>query len=113
MVDTGVVSRAGTIGFDLEQADFDLLWHSGRSRDLRRNWRTDAGGQRVSVLSAETTAHLFDLSRRVPVGPLVRIRVSRGMLAVVSRVGTAFFHHLTRCRVDWNLDQREWCVEYP
>jgi hypothetical protein len=47
------------------------------------------------------------------VGPLVRVRVGRGMPNVVSRVGVEFFHRLTGCSVNWDLDAKNWCVTYP
>jgi hypothetical protein len=37
----------------------------------------------------------------------------RGAPGVPSRVGVEFFHHLTGCRVIWDLDRRNWGVEYP
>jgi hypothetical protein len=32
---------------------------------------------------------------------------------IPDRVGMAFFHRLNGCKVIWDLDKREWCIEYP
>jgi hypothetical protein len=63
--------------------------------------------------SGETNAQLIDPITRQPVGNPVVTWVLRGTKGVISRVGVVFFHHLTGCRVDWDLDTRNWCIEYP
>ena len=35
------------------------------------------------------------------------------LINIPSRVGVVFFHKLSGCRVDWELDARSWCLEYP
>lgn len=117
MIDTGVVSTniSGGVpmGFELDRADFDLLHHAGRLSAHRKVLRRDASGHQIWIDSAETASQLFDQNARSAAGPTVRMRLSRGMPGVISRVGAEFFHHLTACRVHWDLDAREWCVEYP
>jgi hypothetical protein len=43
----------------------------------------------------------------------VQVYASRGIAGVPSRVGAVFFHHLRGCRIHWDLNNCEWCVEYP
>jgi hypothetical protein len=112
MIDTGVVSRAGTIGFDLDQTDFDVLWNARRLIAPQRHRRTDVTGRQTIILSAETNAQMFDSAVRQPIGPIMRIRVCRGNPGVISRVGVGFFHRLSGCFVHWDLDRQIWLVEY-
>jgi hypothetical protein len=58
-------------------------------------------------------AQLFCPKTRKPVGPIVHLFTFRGVPGVPSRVGVAFFHRLKSCKVLWNLDQRNWNIEYP
>lgn len=113
MVDTGIADPMQRVGFDLDERDYDRLRSAGLVRATEYRKRHDASGRVIVRESGEVTAQLIDPATRQRVGPLVTVYANRGVKGVVSRVGPVFFHALTGCRVVWELDRKEWCVEYP
>jgi hypothetical protein len=113
MVDTGLVDPAGDVGFELDQATFDLLRQVGLIQNLQRRRRRDASGRIMTSDAGRCISQLIDPLSLRPQGPQVSIVAMRGSPNVPSRVGVAFFHRLQGCHVDWDLDNRTWCVRYP
>jgi hypothetical protein len=112
MVDTGLIDRHNWVGFDLAPAVYGQLKTAGTFAHIaQRKWRDAAGHVSVTECGLLAAQLLNAAGQRV--GPVARIYVNRGFPQVPARVGLAFFHHLTGCRVLWELDQRLWCIEYP
>jgi hypothetical protein len=113
MLDLGLVDSLHRVGFEVDPTVYDLLMQTGQLVRVTRRSRRDASGQLTWSSSGLTNAQLICPVARQRVGPVVSVHVSRGATGVPSRVGVVFFHLLSGCRVDWDLDQREWCVAYP
>jgi hypothetical protein len=113
VLDTGLTDPLGQVAFDIDAALFDVLEQSGQLLRAGERHRRDASGRRAKLPLGFVTARLIDPVAHTPIGPPVRCLALRNFAGVVSRVGVVFFHRLTGCRVDWNLDAREWCVECP
>jgi hypothetical protein len=113
MLDTGLVDPKDRVGIELESFFFDRLKQAGLLSNVRPQSRRDASGRYTNQEVAEATAQLIDPATGTRVGPLARIDIMRNPWNVPARVGVVFFHRLTGCRVDWDLDKRLWCVEYP
>jgi hypothetical protein len=89
------------------------LEQSGQLLRAGERHRRDASGRRAKLPLGFVTVRLIDPVAHTPIGPLVRCLALRNFAGVVSRVGGVFFHRLTGCRVEWDLDARTWCVECP
>ena len=113
MSDTGLVDPIGQVGFEIDPALFDVLEQSGQLLRAGRRPRSDSSGRTILLKTGFVVARLLDPSSGSPIGPAVRCLAVRNVPGVVSRVGVIFFHRLTGCRVDWDLDARLWCVECP
>lgn len=113
MVDLGLVDVRGEVGVSLDPAVYDLLKQRQRLGIPRWRHHRSADGYQTTVESALTTVHLIEPASQAMIGPAVSTHVCRGAPGVQSRVGVVFFHRLTGCRVVWELDTRDWCVEYP
>src|SRR5438874_12503689 len=113
MLDTGLVDRNNQIGFEVDRAVYDALAQNGQLLSAGARVRRDASGRTHWLRVGFVTARLCDPATGVTVGPTVRCLVLRNFSSVPNRVGVAFFHRLTGCRVVWDLDARLWCVEYP
>src|SRR5687768_10326473 len=87
MVDTGLTDPLNQLGFALQPLVYDQLKQTRQLTRFRTRASRDASGQYATVATAETMAQLFDTRTRQPVGPVVRLFVSRGTLGVPSRVG--------------------------
>jgi hypothetical protein len=113
MVDTGFIDPNDEVGIALEKTVYSVLQHAGLigSEDMRLS--TDASGHQKAVVTGLVTAQLLAASTQGVLGSPIQIRALCGAAGVPSRIGVAFFHRLTGCRVLWNLDQRTWCIECP
>jgi hypothetical protein len=112
MIDLGLVDWRDRLGFSLEPAAYDLLKQQGLLKRYRVRQRRSASGHYFRVKTAQTTAQLLDPGKQL-IGPLVTLDVCRGKANVPQRVGVVFFHRLVGCRVIWELDRRNWVIEYP
>lgn len=113
MMDLGMVDPLQRGAFEIEPALYDLLVQRAQIVPGAPKRRRDSSGQIVDLDSGSITAQLIDPATRRRVGPVVSADIVRGFPRVPNRVGVVFFHHLIACRVHWDLDGREWCVEYP
>jgi hypothetical protein len=113
MLDTGLVDVQRRVGFEIDPVLFDRLKQAGNLTLFRQRKRKDASGGWLVSEVAQIIARMLDPTSRVPIGPITQLDVMRGVAGVPSRVGVEFFHHLTGCRVIWDLDARQWCVECP
>lgn len=113
MIDTGLVDPHRRVGFEIEPDLYDCLRLAGELSLLRRRRRIDVSGKSFVNEVGQTTARLIDPIARRPIGLEVRIDVMRGAPGVPSRAGTEFYPRLAGCRVEWELDGRLWCVEFP
>jgi hypothetical protein len=113
MIDLGLIDPRHRLAFELEPTLYDWLKVSGQLTDFETRTRLDASGRVISYESGVLDAQLLEPPARRRVGPVVRLAVGRGVQGVISRVGVEFFHHLTGCRVVWDLDGQAWCVDYP
>jgi hypothetical protein len=113
MIDVGLVDPRGRVGFEIEPLMYDRLKASGQFSTFRWRGRRDASGRTAWSPSGLTIAQIVAPLTGQPIGPRVRLYVSRGDAGVPSRVGVVFFHLLRGCRVLWDLDQRLWCIECP
>ncbi len=113
MIELGLIDPNDQVAFELDPVLFDQLLHRGDMVAGSPRRRRDASGQEVEMATGWLAAQLIDPPTRQRVGPLVPVFALRAPPLVPSRVGVVFFHNLTGCRVDWDLDSRTWCVEYP
>jgi hypothetical protein len=113
LIDTGLIDSQGEVGFSVEPSLYDRIKRSGGFRNHRMHIRLTASGQVSQTESGSLDAQLITPQTQTPVGPIVHAFVYRGAPRVPNRVGLAFFHQLTGCRVIWDLDQRSWSIEYP
>jgi len=113
LIDTGLIDARGEVGFSVEESLYDSIKRSGGFLHHRTHLRLTATGQISPTESGSLDAQLISPQTQSPVGPLVHVFVYRGARRVPNRVGVAFFHRLTGCKVIWDLDQRSWSVEYP
>jgi hypothetical protein len=113
VIDTGLIDRVDRIGCELEPALYDPLKQKGQLSYLEFRSSSGAHGQTQLTESGLATAWLLDPVNRQRAGPVVAVWVGRGMSGIISRVGLAFFHRLHGCQVNWLLDQRTWCIDYP
>jgi hypothetical protein len=113
VIDTGLIDPLDRLGGELEPALYAQLKQKGQLSHLQLRSSYDANGQVQVAESGLTTAWLLDPVGRRRVGPVIAVWVRRGAPGVSSRVGLAFFHRLRGCQVNWLLDQRTWCIDYP
>jgi hypothetical protein len=112
LVDTGLLDARQQVGFSVEQPLYDQLKQAGRFQTHQMHTRLTADGQVSMTESGSLDARLICPRTRTAVGPVVHVSVFRGVPGVPNRVGMAFFHRLKGCKVLWDLDRREWCIEY-
>jgi hypothetical protein len=113
LIDLGMIDHQQRIGFAVEATIYDQLKQSGAFRHSIHSLRLDASGNVSRRAAGLTTAQLICPISRSRIGPQVDLYVSRGAPGVPHRVGLVFFHALAGCRVQWNFDKREWCIEFP
>jgi len=113
LIDTGLIDGHGQVGFSIEETLYDQIKQSGGFRQHQMHSRLTASGHVSMTESGALDAQLLCPQSQVPVGPIASVYVFRGAIAVPDRVGIAFFHRLSGCKVSWELDLRRWCVEYP
>jgi hypothetical protein len=113
MIDLGLVDPRHQVGFSIEPPLYDQLKQAGALAHLQMHSRLDASGQISQRESGLISSQLICPTNHQRIGPLVQLYTLRGNPGVPNRVGVAFFHHLTGCRVLWDLDRRTWCIEYP
>jgi hypothetical protein len=113
MIDLGLVDPHHRVGFEVEPAVYDRIKQAGGFSRFSRRPRRDASGRISWFDTGQTTAQLICPAAQRPVSPVVQVFVASGLAGVPSRVGVVFFHHLTGCRVIWDLDRRTWRVNYP
>ena len=112
MIDLGMVDPLHQIGFEIEPSIYDQLKQTGQLTNYRKRSRRDASGRSLHTESGRTTAQLLDPLNRKPIGPACQLYTSRGNPGLPSRVGVVFFHNLTGCKVIWELNNRDWSIEY-
>jgi hypothetical protein len=112
MIDVGIVDPKEEVGCEVEPVIYDFLLLTGQLGPNCPRSKRDASGRTTTTESALTTMQLLDPQNRHGIGPSVQLYVCRGVAGVPSRVGVVFFHRLAGCRVLWELDQRQWCIEY-
>jgi hypothetical protein len=113
MVDLGLVDPTDRVGFEVEPGIYNALKQGGQLSRFTRRSRRDASGQIAWFDTGVATAQLIDPVSRQRMGPVVSVWVACGAAGVPSRVGVVFFHHLTKCEVLWELDQRTWEIRCP
>jgi hypothetical protein len=113
MLDTGLTDTTGQVAFYIGPAMFDLLERSGQLLAAGSRPRRDSSGRRVRLPAGFIVAQLIEPTTGARIGPPVRCLAVRNFARVPSRVGVVFFHQLRGCRVEWELDARQWCVECP
>ncbi|MFO0808861.1 MAG: hypothetical protein U0746_09580 [Gemmataceae bacterium] len=113
MIDTGLVDPQGQIGLELDGQMFDDLEFAKHLLRAGYTWRRDSSGHKQKLPIGFLGVRLLDPNTKLPVGPAVTSFAVRNFPGIPSRVGVAFFHALTGCRIDWDLSARVWCVECP
>ena len=113
MVDSGLVDFQHQAGFSIDPFIFDRMRQSHEFVMTQRYTIQDASGRSTKGYTGLIAAQLIDPISRQRIGPVVNLFTVRGSPKVPSRVGVEFFHHLTGCRVIWDLDKRIWCIEHP
>jgi hypothetical protein len=113
LIDTGLLDAREQVGFSIEQALYDRIKQAGQFHAHLMHARQSADGQIAMTESGSLGAQLISPQTRQLVGPVVHVYVFRGVPGIPDRVGMAFFHHLKGCKVLWDLDKREWCIESP
>ena len=82
--------------------------------DYRMRFRCDSSGRKSALRTARVTAGLAMSNRPTELfGSMICVRVARGATGVPDRVGVAFFHCLTGCRVLWDCGARTWTMSIP
>ena len=112
MVDTGVIDPRQRVAFELEPALYDLLVQRNQIKPRGAKRRRDSSGILVSLDCGEVISQLIDPVSGLRVGPVVVADVVRTFPRVPNRVGVVFFHLLTDCSVQWDLNSWQWCVDY-
>src|SRR5437879_4338108 len=97
MLDSGLVDPAGLVGFSMEPTLYDRTKQAGEFHQMAQASRLDASGGVSTTECGLVIARLQCPTTHQPVGPGVQVYVLRGAPGVHSRVGVAFFHHLTGC----------------
>jgi len=113
VVDTGLIDRKNQVGFCIEPFLYDYLKNQGELSAFSMHSQMDASSIVSTSESGLTTARLISPVTQLPIGPAVQLHVMRGSPNVPNRVGAVFFHHLKGCRVNWDLDNRIWSIDYP
>jgi hypothetical protein len=113
LVDTGLIDGKGRVGFSIEESLYDAIKRAKGFQKHQQHARLTADGRISMAQSGSLDAQLICPLTRSPVGPVVHVYVYRGVPGVPNRVGAAFFYLLKGCRVIWDFDQRQWCIEYP
>ena len=113
MVDLGLVDPMDRVGFEVEPAIYHHLEQTRQLSRFTRRARRDATGHIAWFDTGLGTAQLVCPATRQRIGPLVSLWIACGTAGVPSRVGVVFFHHLTGCKVLWELDQRTWEIHCP
>jgi hypothetical protein len=113
LIDTGLIDARGQVGFSIEPTWYDRIKQAGGFHAHQMHTRLLADGQLSLTESGSLNAQLICPQMRTLVGPVVHVFVFRGVPGVPDRVGMAFLHGLKGCKVLWDLDLREWCIEYP
>ena len=113
VIDTGIIDPQNRYAFEIDPALYDSLRTSGQLSSFEYRTQRVASGHKFHLRTGLLEAQLLDPATQQRVGPLVQLYTGRRAPSVPNRVGTVFFHHLTGCRVLWDLDSRSWCVEYP
>jgi hypothetical protein len=113
MIDLGLVDPLHQVGFEIDPALYDALNQAGHFSRFHQRSRRDASGQLSWFDTGQITARLVCPVTRQGIGPTVSLFAARGAPGVPARVGVVFFHLLTGSRVDWDLDQRTWCIDCP
>jgi hypothetical protein len=113
MIDLGLVDASARVGFSLEPTHYDQIKQAGEFGQFFTDFRLDASGSITSRENGSLSAQLIHPLTRQRIGPSVMLYAARGAVLVPNRVGVVFFHHLSSCRVLWDLAKRQWCLEYP
>jgi hypothetical protein len=113
LIDTGLIDARGQVGFSVNANLYDRFKLAGAFQQHQLHSRLAADGQISQTESGSITAQLVCPLTQTRVGPAVTVYVFRGALGVPDRVGLAFFHLLKGCKVHWDLDGREWCIDCP
>jgi hypothetical protein len=113
LIDSGLIDARGQVGFSVDEALYDIIKQAGGFTNHQLHARLTADGQISLLESGSLDAQRMCPQTQSPVGPIVHVSVFRGAAGVPNRVGVVFFHLLTGCKVFWDLDQRDWCIEYP
>ncbi len=113
LIDTGLVDARGQVGFSVDESLYDQIKQAGGFQKHQIHSRLTADGQISLTESGSLDAQLVCPNTGSPVGPLVHLYVFRGVDGVPNRVGVAFFHRLKGCKIQWDLDQKLWCIDYP
>ena len=113
LVDSGLIDSNGQVGFSIVPSLYDQIKRSGGFQHHQTHSRLTADGTISHTESGSLDARLLCPLTRATVGPAVTCYVFRGAAGVPDRVGIAFFHLLKGCKVQWDLDRRIWCIEYP
>jgi len=112
MIDTGVIDPRQRVAFELEPALYDLLVQRNQIKPKGVKRRRDSSGILVNLDCGEVSSQLIDPVSGLRVGPLIVADIVRTFPRIPNRVGVVFFHLLTDCTVHWDLNSRQWCVDY-
>jgi DNA-binding GntR family transcriptional regulator len=113
LVDSGLIDGKGQVGFSVDESLYDDIKQASGFMSHQKHARLTADGQILLTESGSLDAQLMSAQTQTPVGPVVHVYVYRGVAGFPHRVGVAFIHLLKGCKVFWDLDQREWRVDYP
>jgi len=113
LIDSGLIDARGQVGFSIASSLYDKIKQSGGFGNHQMHTRLTADGQISHTESGSLDARLICPQPHSLIGPVVTTYVFRGAPGVPDRAGMAFFHLLKGCKVEWDLDQRLWCISYP
>jgi hypothetical protein len=113
MIDLGLVDPFHRVAFEIDPALYDAMRRAGDFSRFEQRSRRDASGRLSPFETGRVMAQLVCPLTRQRIGPAVTVFVARGVPGVPNRVGVAFFHRLTGCHVNWDLDQQTWVIDCP
>ena len=107
LLDTGFSHPRCEVGIGLEALIYDRLKRNGKIDNEKTYQRILANGSTDIVVTGEVEAQLICAGHIF--GPKVKVRARKG---TYNSVGYCFFKTLKGCRLIWEFEEDEICIEW-